>query len=75
MDSKVENDRLKSQVNEMTAFLGDYGMEWVGERENFQEEMIAESIVSTPYEVKDGFPFDIERIRRMIRELNNAAGS
>jgi len=61
-DLELENDRLRCQVQEMEAFLADYGLIWVGNTEESDSDSVDESGI------------DWRKIVNNLHELNELAG-
>ena len=73
----VERDRYKQQCEEMTKFLSDYGLKWVGgeagQREGtFDGQAIKEELKFQGPSYRSNVPseIDTEVLQRRIEELN-----
>jgi len=62
IDLRAERDNFKAQVEEMTKFLADYGLNWVGGEAGQQE--------GAPHPNKLPSEIDTEVLTRRIEELN-----
>jgi len=58
---QVENDRLKRQIFEMESFLSDYGLVWVGSREEDNNDD------THGKETKDSFTFDVDKFFARVK--------
>jgi hypothetical protein len=56
-----ENIALKKQIVDMEKFLADYGLEWVGGKEDVRP--------------TESFQLDIDAVKQSIRDLNVLAGN
>jgi hypothetical protein len=68
---ELENDRLRAELDEMTQFLSDYGLRWVGSR---RRPSVADKDAAQHAPAQSGPPVDMARVREAVDELNAIAG-